>query len=31
MAKTENADAVLAFWFEEISSDQCFKKDDVFR
>ena len=30
MAKTENADAVLAFWFEEISPEQWFKKDDVF-
>ena len=30
MAKTENADAVLVFWFEEISPEQWFKKDDVF-
>ena len=30
MAKTQNADAVLAFWFEEISPEQWFKKDDVF-
>ena len=30
IAKTENADAVLAFWFEEISPEQWFKKDGVF-
>ncbi len=30
MAKTENADAVLAFWFKECKPEQWFKKDDIF-
>ena len=30
MTKTETADTVLAFWFEESTPEQWFKKDDVF-
>lgn len=30
MPKTETPDAVMALWFEEISPEQRFKKDDVF-
>jgi uncharacterized protein (DUF924 family) len=30
MTKTETVDTVLAFWFEESTPEQWFKKDDVF-
>ena len=30
MTKTETVDTLLAFWFEESTPEQWFKKDDVF-